>query len=202
MDKHGRVDWMTKNRVRSAIANIQQCESNEKTNAFSEHYVSRREPSRMPAVEPKPLRLEVKIWDDSDLMFSEAQACRDVNLRLMGFQSYADYLQSAVWEWVRSQLLQDERFASCLVCGSCSGLQWHHRTYSFPVLIGNFSSVDAGPIIRLCSECHCEVAHKDFPSLEESDRRLMQLRMLLINGESYKNAKHAAVKPFVSEKWQ
>lgn len=167
--------------------------------AIDTHDTWGKHKARQPNTKTKPLRFDSKEWSDSLLPFADSQQIRDSNLRLIGFETYADYLQSSVWDCLRSTLIQDDRYQSCLVCGSRSGLQWHHRTYEFPVLVGNFRSADAEPIVRLCTECHCDVAHKDFPPLAESDRRLKVMRMCLINGESYDYAKTEA---FRQIKWQ
>ena len=72
---------------------------------------------------------------------------RDELLRQMGLSSYADYLKSDLWSWIRSQL----KPADCIACGTSTGLSWHHCDYSLPILVGNYSRNE---IVRVCNDCH------------------------------------------------
>lgn len=84
---------------------------------------------------------------------------RDSNLRLIGFESYEEYLSSDLWAFIRSRVLAsiEDR---CECCHSTIGLCLHHRSYSMPVLVGNFSNVHRH-IVRLCVECHRAVHSED-----------------------------------------
>lgn len=88
---------------------------------------------------------------------------RDKFLESIGFDSYADYLQSDLWHWIRGQLASVDLNQMCCCCGSTFGLVWHHRTYAPSVLVGNFARSVAEPvmhhkilfpIVRMCNTCH------------------------------------------------
>lgn len=121
---------------------------------------------------------------------------RDENVRLLGFSDYASYLQSDLWEHVKSTLGPRNY---CCCCSSSSGLAWHHRSYTIPILVGNFSNnnkasnaidapVDcgfgtivthllAGAIVRICNDCHSLIHHTDddWYSLNIVDARMCYL---------------------------
>lgn len=129
-------------------------------------------------------------------MFQE----RDEFLRLIGFSSYEEYLQSALWEWIRTQLALGG-MDKCAACNSRVGLVWHHRNYDPATLVGNlgiaFSEADVkqlirgaeynqippamllSGIVRLCTPCHHAVHFTDkgdyVDSLDAVDARLMRL---------------------------
>ncbi len=80
---------------------------------------------------------------------------RDAVLKLFGFASYADYLKSDLWAWIREALMKLPESRFCRCCKTTTGLTWHHESYSLPVLIGNFSNRELfGSVVRLCNECH------------------------------------------------
>lgn len=106
-------------------------------------------------------------------VFSE----RDRTLQSIGFMSYADYLQSDLWDWLKTTLREDPTSKQCWCCKSPTGLVWHHRNYGIAVLIGNFSN-SPPVIIRLCSECH-KAIHSDenqWFDMEIVERRMEELR--------------------------
>lgn len=90
----------------------------------------------------------------SQQLFAE----RDAILKLIGFESYEQYLASDLWHWIRCSVLRsiDDK---CECCLTTSGLCLHHRDYSLPVLCGNFSNVHR-KIVRVCNECHLAI-HSD-----------------------------------------
>lgn len=87
---------------------------------------------------------------------------RDKHLAMMGFGSYADYLNSDLWFWIRKRFLNshekrnlDSRVARqrcCWCCGSGFNLQIHHAEYSLQTLAGNLQSRDS--LVILCRCCH------------------------------------------------
>lgn len=100
---------------------------------------------------------------------------RDANLRLMGFESYEEYLESDLWNWIRSRILISVA-DKCECCLTTTGLSLHHRNYSLPVLCGNFSNVHH-KIVRVCSECHRAI-HTDgkrWFELDVADERFQVL---------------------------
>lgn len=96
---------------------------------------------------------------------------RDKLLATMGYPTYADYLKSGLWEWIKSQLAGLD-WRKCTWCNSKAGLVWHHTRYDLPTLCGNISFPDHNtrterdelgkwpPFVRLCSDCHTR-AHYD-----------------------------------------
>lgn len=91
--------------------------------------------------------------------FREWVTKRDSDLQTLGFTDYAEYLSSDLWYWIKSRLDLEEKVDQCFVCGSTSGLNWHHSSYSIPVLVGNFSNVPRC-VFRLCCDCHRNI-HAD-----------------------------------------
>jgi hypothetical protein len=97
-------------------------------------------------------------WDPHGVL-----TARDAFLESIGFDSYEIYLQSDLWNWIRSNLLLGEFSHLCCCCGTGVGLVWHHRSYSPAVMVGNFSNSPFGsifeqqlmfPIVRICLPCH------------------------------------------------
>lgn len=102
---------------------------------------------------------------------------RDKNIKTLGFACYADYLQSDLWDWIKT-CLKNGSVAACECCKSTSGLAWHHREYSIPVLIGNFSNTGGDrPIVRVCAECHAAIhrSGNQWLSMPEADLRCIEL---------------------------
>lgn len=66
-------------------------------------------------------------------------------LAALGFESYAEYLASALWEHNRLRVRGPRQ---CWVCGSKDDINVHHRTYA--------SLGDEKPrhLLRLCRSCH------------------------------------------------
>ena len=114
--------------------------------------------------------------DDSPETNSGLFARRDESLRILKFDDYAEYLQSDLWAWIRSQLENDTSSTHCLCCRPTTGLVWHHQNYDIDVLVGNFTS-NPPPIVRLCRPCH-QAVHRDdeqWYSLELVQHRLEEL---------------------------
>ena len=116
---------------------------------------------------------------------------RDKFLDSIGFDSYADYLQSDLWHWIRGQLAAVDLNQMCCCCGSTFGLVWHHRTYAPSVLVGNFSRCTLEsvmrhgilfPIVRMCNTCH-SILHTCGPanwSWDDSLRSLIDRNEALV----------------------
>lgn len=103
---------------------------------------------------------------------------RDIALRALGFTDYSEYLQSDLWAWIRSQLMKDASSSSCVICGSGTGLVWHHLVYEIPVLVGNFSSGTFSSVVRICSACHRGVHFHsgEFQSMKVAYYRFEQMK--------------------------
>lgn len=73
------------------------------------------------------------------------------SLATLGFSSYREYLQSNLWDRIRSRVLRRDRFQ----CKSClaPATQVHHRHYAFDVMAGR----NIGPLISLCRDCHKQI---------------------------------------------
>lgn len=101
---------------------------------------------------------------------------RDKNVELLGFASYADYLQSDLWAWIRSQLMQQDNAKCCNACQSTLALGWHHTFYDLPTLAGN--NPNKNTILRLCNDCHRVVHIRGdgvWVSLDIANGRLVRL---------------------------
>ena len=68
-------------------------------------------------------------------------------------KSYADFLNSVEWEWVRWNMLLRVADYRCQICNSEESLQVHHRSYD---RLGeeHFSAAARKNLVVLCSRCH------------------------------------------------
>ena len=103
---------------------------------------------------------------------------RDIALRALGFSDYSEYLQSDLWAWIRSQLMKHPSSSACVICGSGTGLVWHHLLYDISVLVGNFSSGIFPVVVRVCSACHKGIHFhsEEFLSMEASYYRFYEMK--------------------------
>lgn len=118
-------------------------------------------------------RRQFVVFADVDIQCLSFTA-KDDFVKAIGFASYADYLTSDLWAWIRNSLMQSEAASYCRVCESATGLCWHHRDYSIAILAGNFTS-SSDVVVRLCNDCHKAI------HVEESnfinDLRIVDLRL-------------------------
>ena len=71
--------------------------------------------------------------------------------RRLGYDTYADYLQSALWHRIRTRILQRDK--CCIGCGLLDApLHVHHRRYTLVVFDGR----DDTGLVALCASCHNE----------------------------------------------
>lgn len=66
----------------------------------------------------------------------------------MGFASYAAYLRSPLWRYMRAKVMLDYG-GKCVLCPRRARIV-HHLSYAPPVLAG----IDTGPLVPLCHKCH------------------------------------------------
>lgn len=139
------------------------------------------------AKQPKPRRvvsLPIQAADSQatrrGLFWMEAVVFheRDKCLKLLGFESYSDYLSSDLWQFVRGSLKESRE---CCVCKSTTGLAWHHRSYEANVLVGNFSG---DLIVRLCNDCHKAIHQRDghWFDMDIVEVRFVLLRVAFLRG--------------------
>ena len=91
----------------------------------------------------------------------QAQELRD-NLRTLGFNSYAQYLNSTLWKSIRQKVI-DRDGGTCRGCGSDS-FSVHHSQYSLATLKGEL-------LVHLhstCGRCHREF-HKNHRAESPND---------------------------------
>ncbi len=114
---------------------------------------------------------------------TEAFWARDIFLELCGFSDYTHYLTSDLWASIQGSLRSYSWSKQCLACGARVGLQWHHRDYYAPTLLGNFRLSEGdgwgSPVVRLCSRCH-RLIHYDeaggfILDVSRTERRLTRL---------------------------
>jgi hypothetical protein len=72
---------------------------------------------------------------------------RNRNLKMLGFDSYSEYLKSDLWASIRGTVL-----SGCPQCVGCTreASQVHHENYDIPVLLGEY--LDA--LHPICGRCH------------------------------------------------
>lgn len=113
---------------------------------------------------------------------------RNIVLRDMGFDSYAEYQRSKLWKGIRERQLMKQPW--CTGCGS-KAWQVHHLRYDKPTMLGRCS----GSLVSVCGQCHfsCEFdALGSKLSIEEVNKRLLSL-LRSSPAAAYKNARTAKV---------
>jgi hypothetical protein len=112
-------------------------------------------------------------------------------LAMLGFETYGDYLQSSLWEWIKELLLEEPGANRCAACNSPTGLVWHHRYYTPAVLVGNFSN-SPPVIVRLCGECHRAIHTdgKQWFEFEIVEARLKELFDRMRQAGAFRNDRH------------
>ncbi len=80
---------------------------------------------------------------------------RAMNLAVIGFKTYADYLKSELWAVIRQQVLKNGERCCCL----CAALatQVHHRDYSQATLLGQCLQ----RLAPLCGNHHRSIEFRD-----------------------------------------
>ena len=73
-------------------------------------------------------------------------------LRILGYNSYTEYLNGSIWSTIRQHVLT--KHPDCYAC-SKTATQVHHTTYSPAVLSGESHR----GLLSLCWSCH-ELAHR------------------------------------------
>lgn len=73
----------------------------------------------------------------------------------IGFQTYKEYLKSALWESIRDAVLEAHSH-QCRACGR-TAYTVHHVTYTSRVLLGK----DRSQLIPICRACHKAIETKD-----------------------------------------
>jgi hypothetical protein len=76
-------------------------------------------------------------------------AQRDQTLRSMGYMTYADYLASRQWRWIRGRVLERAK-GICEACRDAPATQIHHRSYSRATLRGRRLDF----LVACCHRCH------------------------------------------------
>ena len=75
-------------------------------------------------------------------------ATRSLNLRRIGYSSYAAYLQSDLWRTIRTKILKRDRY-KCIRCGQTAS-QVHHCNYRKSTLLGKVPEA----LVAVCRDCH------------------------------------------------
>ena len=101
---------------------------------------------------------------------------RNSFLKTINYFSYDKYLESNLWESIKSRL---PRVLHCELCGNNEDLIWHHERYDANVLIGDFDlSKPYGKLSRVCKPCH-QVIHFDgkrFVKMKECRSRALAIK--------------------------
>ncbi len=98
---------------------------------------------------------------------------RNNNLKSLGYESYAAYLESDLWKSIRKRVLKRDRHI-CFGCGK-TACQVHHRNYEIDVLQGK----SLGPLVSICHGCHESIELDRFGnkiSLKAANGRLKAIR--------------------------
>lgn len=94
---------------------------------------------------------------------------RHWSLAAMGYTSYADYLRSAMWRSIRSEVLRRSS-GVCEVCRSAPAREIHHRSYVLPVMKGKRLDL----LVACCHDCHSgsEFTGREKNSPKEANRKM------------------------------
>jgi len=82
---------------------------------------------------------------------SETYLARNIVLKELGYNSYAEYLESSLWATVRRKGWA-QHGNDCKLCGEKANVL-HHLSYSKAVLVGD----KIGELVPLCDLCHTKV---------------------------------------------
>ncbi len=93
-------------------------------------------------------------WKRGHLVYVPTYRDRDVILARMGYESYSEYLNSALWARIRAEAYA-EHGPYCWLCRD-KAVHLHHKSYSEAVMRGN--NIDA--LVPLCEKCHKKVEFK------------------------------------------
>lgn len=117
---------------------------------------------------------------------------RDIDLRAMGFASYADYRAGVLWKSIRSRVHKRDG-KKCRCCGKAADVV-HHDSYAPKVLSG----ADLAPLYALCNGCHDRIEFHNGRKLsfKSSRKRLANLlagtaKQSRISRKSAKKARRA-----------
>jgi len=69
-----------------------------------------------------------------------------LQLDLLGFKDYKEFLNSSLWADFRSRLRKAHNCSKCARCGSTEGINLHHMSYK--------ALLDPANIAVLCRDCH------------------------------------------------
>lgn len=97
---------------------------------------------------------------------------REKVVRSLGFRSYGEYLNSALWYSIRKRVFEAAR-GLCYGCGRMAD-QAHHGDYGKAAVTGE----DISRIYAVCHACHFYIENKngDRIHLERANQRLEELR--------------------------
>jgi 5-methylcytosine-specific restriction endonuclease McrA len=86
---------------------------------------------------------------DLDRSYSETWQRRSKRLKELGYNSYAEFLESDYWAGVKAKARRRKHFRVCKMCGSTKNINLHHRSYK---QLGQVHELIN--IVALCQECH------------------------------------------------
>lgn len=86
---------------------------------------------------------------------------RDQIVESLGFSSYRDYLQSDIWDSIRTQVLSNFKH-QCQICKERWANEVHHIHYTK----GNLSGRHLNHLVSLCDKCHHSI---EFDGLTKRD---------------------------------
>jgi hypothetical protein len=94
----------------------------------------------------------------------------------LGFDSYKEYLESDLWQDIRTRKLSE-----CPVCECCDkpASQVHHNSYGFMVMAGH----DDESLVAVCRECHVHIEFCNGEKRSQHGARKSLLRLLHDNGK-------------------
>lgn len=99
-------------------------------------------------------------------------AARNAILKSIGFDSYADYLNSDLWISLRERVYR-EKGRVCFLCGR-SATQVHHVGYGRKTLLGK----KTGALKPVCGGCHHAIEFKggEKLSIKNAQKQLRRVR--------------------------
>lgn len=94
--------------------------------------------------EKRRKKAERKAWDRPEIDYR----ARNAALRTLGFENYAEYLESKLWKSIRERVLERDKHR-CRFC-NLRATSVHHSSYAKEVLLG----LELRWLAAICSSCH------------------------------------------------
>lgn len=66
-----------------------------------------------------------------DMTYSDTWQTRDNQLKIIGYDTYEEFLKSNYWVNTRNKLKYNPKYSACCVCKSSNQVELHHTSYKW-----------------------------------------------------------------------